>query len=279
MRQSKPSMHMLFLVLSACCLHSGCSLADSASGPSEAAYEKIADADWQTIFHDPGTGDWSNHWFLDGQTATVSNSAEGMAFTAGPTFGKHADHAVLWTRESFSGDIRIDYEYTRLDEAVRAVTIIYVLATGSGIEPYSKDIAEWSELRTEPWMRIYFNNMHTYHVSYAAYGMENDDPEDDYIRARRYMPLAGKGLQDTDLVPDYTRTGFFKTGVPHQVTLIKKGDDLFMSIRSEGRNLLCHWKTDTFPPITEGRIGLRHMFTRSARYRDFRVSIPSPSVD
>jgi hypothetical protein len=26
--------------------------------------------------------------------------------------------------------------------------------------------------------------------------------------------------------------------------------------------------------IREGRIGLRHMFTRSARYANFRVSVP-----
>ena len=29
------------------------------------------------------------------------------------------------------------------------------------------------------------------------------------------------------------------------------------------------------PVITEGRIGLRHMFTRSARYANFRVSRPA----
>lgn len=28
------------------------------------------------------------------------------------------------------------------------------------------------------------------------------------------------------------------------------------------------------PEITEGRIGLRHMFTRAARYGNFRVSVP-----
>jgi hypothetical protein len=32
------------------------------------------------------------------------------------------------------------------------------------------------------------------------------------------------------------------------------------------------------PVITEGRVGLRHMFTRSARYRDFRISIPQVST-
>jgi hypothetical protein len=32
------------------------------------------------------------------------------------------------------------------------------------------------------------------------------------------------------------------------------------------------------PAVTHGRIGLRHMFTRSARYSNFRVSVLEPST-
>jgi hypothetical protein len=35
-----------------------------------------------------------------------------------------------------------------------------------------------------------------------------------------------------------------------------------------------HWENDKFPPITKGRIGLRQMFTRSACYKNFRISQP-----
>ena len=52
-----------------------------------------------------------------------------------------------------------------------------------------------------------------------------------------------------------------------------KGTELFMYIRNEQIEKLCHWKADEFPPITEGRIGLRHMWTRNAQYRDFRISV------
>ena len=72
--------------------------------------------------------------------------------------------------------------------------------------------------------------------------------------------------------PDYLETGLFKQGVPHTITVIKHGDDLFMSIGNPDRQFLCHWKTNTAPPILEGRIGLRHMWTRAARYRNFRIS-------
>jgi hypothetical protein len=193
-----------------------------------------------------------------------------MDFRAGPTWKDDSCHAVLWTKASFDGDIRIDYEYTRTDEAERAVTILYVQATGRGEPPYEKDIAAWSHLRSVPSMRTYWGNVNTYHISYAAFGSSKDDPEADYIRARRYLPGPDASLRGTDLEPDYFESGLFDSGVPHKISVIKAGDDLYMQIRNDERMVLCHWKNKSLP-VMEGRIGLRHMYTRGARYRDFRV--------
>ena len=59
----------------------------------------------------------------------------------------------------------------------------------------------------------------------------------------------------------------------------KEGQELFIHIRGDGREKLCLFRNDALPPIAEGRIGLRHMYTRGARYRDFRVSVPAPPQD
>lgn len=72
--------------------------------------------------------------------------------------------------------------------------------------------------------------------------------------------------------PSYFETGLFKKDVPHQITVIKKADGLWMQVRNKEGKQLFHWKTDGFPPIVEGRIGLRHMWTRGARYRDFQIA-------
>ena len=237
-------------------------------------FRELAKAPWRQVFQDPCTGKWQEAWFLDGLKATATNGRDGMTFTAGPTAGDDACHAVLWTKESFEGDLKIEYEYTRTDSTIRNVTILYIQATGSGDAEHPEDIGAWSELRTVPSMRLYFNHMNTYHISYAAFGTKNDDPEEDYIRARRYMPDTGKGLTGTGLKDEYARTGLLKTGVPYRITVIKKGQELFMHIQSDRREKLCHFLGDAFPPIDEGRIGLRHMYTRGARYRDFRVSVP-----
>lgn len=237
-----------------------------------AAFEKLNALTWAQAFVDPCTEDWTKRWFLDGEKAKLSNSDKGMDFHAGPKWREDAHHAVLWTKPSFAGDVKIEYEYTRLDEQIRAVTILYIQATGKGEGPYVTDIRKWSDRREVPSMSQYFKHMNTYHISYAAWGTRNDDPDQDYIRARRYRGHGKDRLHGTELKPDYDRTGLFETGVPHRITVIKRGKQLFMHIRNAEAEWLCHWDGSKFPAITEGRIGLRHMYTRAARYKDFRVS-------
>jgi hypothetical protein len=242
----------------------------AASEPAIAAFQKLNQARWQVALEDSCTQDWKRNWTLDGKKATIIHSDNGMDFRAGPTWKDDASHAVLWTKKNFQGDIKIEYEYTRTDDADSAVTILYVQATGSGRPPYARDISEWADLREIPSMSMYWRNMHTYHISYAAFGASKDDPQADYIRARRYMPGRNANLRGTELQPDYFEAGLFDTNVPHRITVIKVGDELFMRIRNRDRTVYCRW-TNNSRPILEGRIGLRHMFTRGARYKDFRV--------
>lgn len=234
-------------------------------------FEKLEKLEWDEVFFDTCTNDWQTNWKLDGKKATITHSAKGMDFWAGPNRKEDASHAVLWTKKSFCGDIRIDYEYTKLDDALEAVNIIYIQATGSGIEGFEKDIERWADKREVPSMRHYYNHMNLLHISYAAFNIGNKIPGNDYIRARRYMPEK-EGLKNTDLSPDYFKTGLFEKNIVYKITIIKTKDDLFMQIANDKKEKICHWKTDNFPPVIEGRVGLRHMWTRTARYKNFRIS-------
>ena len=234
------------------------------------AFDKVAKGTWKKTFSDACTADWKKMWFLDGEIGTVKTGTDGMTLTAGPTFKNDAHHMVLWTKESFKGDLKIEFDYTRLDKEMRCVTILYVQATGSGKAPYTKDITNWNELRKVPAMKTYYNHMNTYHVSYAAFPNEGED-RTSYIRGRRYMPEK-KGLQGTDLNPDYYPKGLFATGVKHHITVIKKDREITMRIENPEQVFYCKMSNPKLPIITEGRIGLRHMFTRSARYENFQVS-------
>lgn len=238
--------------------------------PAERTVFEAADAgSWQEVFFDECTGDWQEQWFLDGEIGSVETFPSGMQLTAGPQFKNDAHHMVLWTKESFEGDLKIEFDFTRRDFETRCVNILYIQATGSGEGPYAKDITEWNELRNVPAMKMYFDHMNLYHISFAAFPNNEDDTM--YIRGRRYMPEAGNGLKGTDFKPDYYPEGLFEPGVPHHVTVIKKGQTMLMRIENDQQTLYCNMSNPDLPSVTEGRIGLRHMYTRSACYKNFKV--------
>ena len=228
-------------------------------------------SNWVLEFSDPCTENWENQWFLDGEIATVDNSEKGMNFKAGPMSGNDAHHAVLWTKKSFKGDVKIEYSYTRTDSQRVKVNILYVQATGIEKGPYKKDIYKWNELRTVPAMRTYFNYMKTLHISYAAFNTNNDDSDADYIRVRQYPVTETITFNDMAIPPDYFNTGLFLPGKTYKVTVIKTKEKLFFTIDHGGETQTFSWDLDKLKPITEGRIGLRHMYTRSANYSDFNV--------
>ena len=241
---------------------------------------------WIEVLHDSCTGDWQDQWFLDGERAVVKSNEKGMFFSGGPILNDYSCHAVLWTKESFSGAIKIEYEYTRMDcETEGGVNILYILASGIDEEPYVKDITEWSELREIPFMSTYLRNMSLLHISYASFG--SDAPQgQDYLRARHYPVKPGGALNQFE--PTYYKTGLFKTGATYKITVIRKKDDLFMHVEylyggailtsyfnpeTDKISRLFHWDITESQPVNEGRVGLRHMATRASRYKNFRISV------
>lgn len=226
--------------------------------------------EWQLEFYDPCAGDWHSKWFLDGLRAKIENTSEGMIFSAGPVEGDHACHAVLWTKDSFKGDVKIEYDYTRTDTRTSWVNILYIQATGA--YPYTSDISQWNHLRIIPYMSTYFENMNTLHISYAAFNRDNPDGKNDYIRARRYPLTPGQNFSTTtEIPPTYFRTGLFIPGETYKITVIKATDKLYFKVEGKNDSVLFSWSLTDNQTVSEGRIGLRHMFTRSARYKDFKI--------
>jgi hypothetical protein len=192
-----------------------------------------------------------------------------MHFKAGSEYKNDAHHGVLWTKASFSGNIKIEYDYTRTDKATKYVNILYIQATGDEEGVYESDISEWSTLREIPAMKTYFENMNALHISYSAFG--NTENSFHYVRARRYPKPDNKPFKVTQIEPSYDRKGYFKTGETYHITAIKTNKDLYFEIKSKSGVELFHWDISNIASIKDGRIGLRHMYTRSAVYKNFRV--------
>ena len=233
-------------------------------------FEKLEnDVHWKLEMSDDGTGSWQTNWFLDGEIAKVENAEKGMHLQAGPEFGNDAHHMVLWTKQSFQGDVKIEFDYTRTDNETRAVNILYIQATGKGEGDYTKDISEWNHLRTIPSMRTYFNNMQTLHISFAAF--PNNENTQDYVRVRRYPVLPDKNFRELEVEPTYFDTGLFKTGKTYHLVVVKTDEHLFLEVKDGNESKLYFWDTSHLPSLAGGRIGLRHMYTRSAVYKNYKV--------
>ncbi|MFW2480451.1 MAG: hypothetical protein ACN4GF_10070 [Lentimonas sp.] len=173
--------------------------------------------------------------------------------------------------ESVSGSRKIEYETSRLDDVNRWVNILYIQATGKGDE-FTTDIMDWADYCREPRMAHYFNNMNLLHVSYAAFGKEGHGPDEGYLRCRRY-PKADDGSFSQTEKPDSLHTGLFHTVETYHVTAIKNGDRLFFHVQGEAKQTLFSWHSILIVEVSQGRIGLRHMWMKSARYENFTVSV------
>ena len=237
----------------------------------EGKYRALLVRNWNEQFFDDGSGNWRDNWFVDGLRSEIRNTPGGMVFAAGPVAMDHGSHSVIWTKKDFAGDIRIEFDYTRLDTITRFVNILYIQATGRQEGAFTEDISDWAELRTVPFMKSYFKTMELLHVSYAAFD-NNDDKAEDYVRARRYPTGADRAFNQTDVPPDYFDTGLFVTGVKYHFTFIKTDDCLFFEVKNDETRRLFGWPLGDVEPLTHGRVGIRHMCTRCSRYANVRIS-------
>jgi hypothetical protein len=229
--------------------------------------------DWKTVLTDTGSKDWTQQWFLDGKLAAVRNTPDGMVLKSGPIAAGDAGHAVLWSKAAFTCDLRIEYDFTRLDNSRdhTSVCILYFDAAGLGTPEFPADIFTWRDRREVPTMSLYFKNMNAYHISYACTGGEDND----YIRARRY-PTKGKFQKDTLIEPSYGNVHLFATDETWHMVIEKIGQNLTMTSTHGKDTHTWKWDSSTYPPLNEGRIGFRQMRGRESRYANIRVSTQAP---
>jgi len=258
---------VLYAVVAWQILHAISALADDTiNGPSAELSGRqnrqfdamLAIDSWQTVFKDACTANWQSQWFLDGEFAKVNNDDQAM------TINTAKGYAVLWTKESFAGDLRIEYDFQRLDESQKGVNILYIQATGDGQGECTEDIRQWSHLRTQAAMSDYFQNMHTYHISYAT-------DKDDYVRGRRYLPLANRRLAGTQLSGEIKHAGLFNDKRWIHVTVIKRDQELWVEFAHPDRTIRGHFRNSDKPSVTHGRVGLRLMPGRLSRFRNFQI--------
>lgn len=230
------------------------------------------------MFEDSMAENWEQNWFLDGENATLEHRDGGLAFiTHASKVDKRVDraafdaqHAVLWTRQEFEGELRISYTFTNLPDSSWQ-SLIYVQAQGIGTEPYVKDIYAWRDLREVAVMSDYFKYMNLVGLS-----LRNE------VRCKRYpwMDLEENSLE-TEFKPRGKNKGF-PEGRELSCVVEKRKESILLRIQDveSGEKIVDHTWDLTDPGVLEdrdlkfvekGRIGLRHMGGFKALYRNFKV--------
>jgi hypothetical protein len=210
-----------------------------------------AQSDLQLVFADDGTsGSWQDRWFLDGP-ANVDYTADGMVFDASPGSGE----AVLWAKPVVRGDVRIEYDYTHIDDASNPyVVILFIQAQGTGSR--AADISTWE--RPVASYPIYHGEMSNYSITY--------DNRANTVRARHNPGQAAAG--------EFKYTDMFERNETYHITIEKSRRDFSMTATNERTGASRRFDftgSASKAAIDEGRIGLRHMDDRSSRYRNFRI--------
>jgi len=210
-----------------------------------------AQSNLSLIFDDPGArGNWQDKWFLDGP-ANVSYTSDGMVLDASPGSGE----AVLWAKPIVRGDVRIEYDYTHVDNASNPhVIILLIQASGLGSRP--ADISTWQ--RSVASYPLYHQEMSNYSITY--------DNSNGNVRARHNpgQSLAG----------EYSYTDLWQRNETYHMTIVKSGRDFSMTarnIRTGASRTFSFTGSASKTAITEGRIGLRHMDDRVSRYKNFKI--------
>ena len=231
------------------------------------------------LFNDTMAKGWQQNWFLDGQNAVLEHRDGGLDFiTTESEVDKKVDrapfdaqHAVLWTKQEFEGDIRISYTYTMLADCSWQ-KLIYVQARGIGSGPYVEDIYAWRNLREVARMDKYFNYMNLIGLSLR-----------DQIRCRRYpWSDVDRGLKlDSEFLPRGENKGM-EIGHDLDVVVEKRQASIMLRItdRETSQHVVDHtWDLtngkvleDRTPKFVEkGRIGLRLMGGHKINFRHFKV--------
>ena len=233
---------------------------------------------WKLTFADSGEVPWQENWFLDGRFSKVTNTQNGIKIESGSEIKNDAHHAVLWTKQQFAGDVKIEYDFTKIDDEMTMVNILFIQATGIGGE-FDEDISLWNDRRQVPSMKFYFERMKLLHISYAAYEQVNNDANNDYVRARVYPLHPTTGFKGMEVPPSYFRTGLFKKDITYKMVVEKNKHNMTLTVspknvdktEAELQTKVFTWQLPERGNIDYGRIGLRQMYTRSSIYNNFKV--------
>jgi hypothetical protein len=224
---------------------------------------------WVLKFNDPaGTpGATVGKYFKDGTSATISYTADGLDINAPVNNGT----TVVWTKTSFTGDIKVEFDYKRLDiprVGVNEASLLVLNGWGLSTRCRVDRLIHPLDIRT--WARP----VATY--DFYKYCMANQTVNFDNLdlgTAPRLTVRQNPGYHDVGtVIPPVLQTGTL-----YHVTVTRTGNTLRAVIKQGATTIAS--PTATLNPSLAGSqvskfgyVGFRQMSGRHAAYRNIKIS-------
>ena len=220
-------------------------------------------AAWQEQLFIPGTkGNIEKDWIKDGVNGKATYTNEGMLFDTANGTGD-AYSSILWTKQVFKGDVRLEYKFKRLNTNINngKSMVSMVLLYGHGIGgQYPDDISTWKRPVSG---QGFHKTMNHHSISYAT----------SYKRIRTRINT-GRNL----VKPEYTHVPYFKPGVWHKIIVTKKGLKLSMEVENLDSKQKDVYSWDLPRTYNHGRVGFRQMYMYKNLYKDIKISSSGASL-
>ena len=221
---------------------------------------------WVLKFSDPGgtSGAAVTKYFKDGSTATVAYTANGLEINA------PSGHTVVWTKTSFTGDIRIEFDYKRLNVprvGINEGTLLVV--NGWGLSRVCPVDQLTHPLDIRAWARpVATYDVYKFCMANQTVSFDNLDRGTDPRLTVRQNP----GYHDMGtIIPPKLQTGVLyhvtvtRTGNTLK-TLVKRGTTVVASLTATLNPSLPGSQVSKF-----GYVGFRQMTGRRAAYRNIKI--------
>lgn len=211
---------------------------------------------WTLAFDDPGSGGWSGKYDLHGPPCAQASNVGGIRLRS---CASEDDSLILWTRQRFDGDMKVEYDYRILSNLspTQEIASALLIGTGDGATGLPADFAAW----TVPFDQGRYQNTNTLWMNYAYQNPASGDPL--RIRLRRNPGYNNLG----DAPPEFP----FNVGTTYHIVVEKVGSNFTVSVTGPSGTRSHTWSNSSIGGITGGYVGFRNMHFRETLISNVRI--------
>lgn len=228
------------------------------------------------------TPNYTQNWVMHkapSMGASITQNSDGLTLTSAPYVYSggyepfHSSSVAIWSKTKLSGNFKVAFDYTRLDNVTRTTaggqaTVFYFGVKGTGDAAHPESIAQWGN--TVPNEDNYLNDAKGLRLTFNNFNTETPDISNrmrfrwfDHDKSLPNM-IGGPSPQDFPFTPN----------VKYHVEMQRTGNTFTVRVTDTRSNTTktMSWTDAKVSQFNDGYFGIRQMPGRIARYQNFQIS-------